>query len=219
MAYTAWSVVFGEQPTAAKWNQLGTNDAGFKDGTNIDDDAIIQRHIADNQILPAQLTSAARWWEELARVTVTSGTSSSLDTGTITAKKYLMIIEVWVPSGGSNAARLQFNGDTGSNYAFRYNSNGGAESSSVSQTALASGSANSGTIGYAISDFINISNKEKLGNSRETVSLAAGAGTNPDRYELARKWANTSAQITRVVMTSSANTFGVGTELIVLGHD
>lgn len=29
MAYTAWSVVFGEQPSAAKWNQLGSNDAHF----------------------------------------------------------------------------------------------------------------------------------------------------------------------------------------------
>lgn len=47
MAYTAWSVVYGEQPTAAKWNQLGTNDAGFKDGTNIDNLAILNRHIAD----------------------------------------------------------------------------------------------------------------------------------------------------------------------------
>ena len=46
MAYTAWSVVFGEQPTAAKWNQLGENDAGFRDGTNIDDDVIIARHIS-----------------------------------------------------------------------------------------------------------------------------------------------------------------------------
>lgn len=35
MAYTAWSVVFGEQPTAAKWNQLGTNDAGLRDGSNM----------------------------------------------------------------------------------------------------------------------------------------------------------------------------------------
>lgn len=40
MAYTAWSVVFGEQPSAAKWNILGTNDAGFKDGSNIDPSAI-----------------------------------------------------------------------------------------------------------------------------------------------------------------------------------
>lgn len=46
MAYTAWSVVYGEQPTAAKWNQLGTNDAGFKDGTNIDAGAINNTHIA-----------------------------------------------------------------------------------------------------------------------------------------------------------------------------
>ena len=50
MAYTAWSVVYGEQPTAAKWNQLGTNDAGFKDGTNIDNDAIINRHIGDDAV-------------------------------------------------------------------------------------------------------------------------------------------------------------------------
>lgn len=35
MAYVAWSVVFGEQPSAAKWNILGTNDASFNDGTGI----------------------------------------------------------------------------------------------------------------------------------------------------------------------------------------
>lgn len=29
MAYAAWSVVFGEQPSAAKWNILGTNDSTF----------------------------------------------------------------------------------------------------------------------------------------------------------------------------------------------
>lgn len=33
MAYAAWSVVAGEQPTAAKWNILGTNDASFNDGS------------------------------------------------------------------------------------------------------------------------------------------------------------------------------------------
>lgn len=40
MAYTSWSVVFGEQPSAAKWNILGTNDASFNDGTGIADGAI-----------------------------------------------------------------------------------------------------------------------------------------------------------------------------------
>lgn len=33
--YQSWSVVFGEQPSAAKWNILGTNDASFNDGTGI----------------------------------------------------------------------------------------------------------------------------------------------------------------------------------------
>lgn len=50
MAYTAWSVVFGEQPTAAKWNQLGANDAGFKDGTNIDALAITNAKLANSAI-------------------------------------------------------------------------------------------------------------------------------------------------------------------------
>lgn len=40
MAYAAWSVVFGEQPSASKWNILGTNDASFNDGTGIASSAI-----------------------------------------------------------------------------------------------------------------------------------------------------------------------------------
>lgn len=35
MGYVLWSVVFGETPSAAKWNILGTNDASFNDGTGI----------------------------------------------------------------------------------------------------------------------------------------------------------------------------------------
>lgn len=35
MAYAAFSVVFGEQPSASKWNILGTNDASFNNGSGI----------------------------------------------------------------------------------------------------------------------------------------------------------------------------------------
>lgn len=45
MAYASWSVVFGEQPSAAKWNVLGTNDASFNDGTGIADGAIKPEHV------------------------------------------------------------------------------------------------------------------------------------------------------------------------------
>lgn len=40
MSYAAFNVVFGEQPSAAKWNILGTNDASFNDGTGIGTGAI-----------------------------------------------------------------------------------------------------------------------------------------------------------------------------------
>lgn len=40
MAYTSWSVVFGEQPSASKWNILGTNDASFNDGSGIAEGAV-----------------------------------------------------------------------------------------------------------------------------------------------------------------------------------
>lgn len=50
MGYQVWSVVFGEQPSASKWNILGTNDASFNDGTGIGDNAIINRHLGDDAV-------------------------------------------------------------------------------------------------------------------------------------------------------------------------
>lgn len=35
MAYAAFSVVFGETPSASKWNILGTNDAAFNSGGGV----------------------------------------------------------------------------------------------------------------------------------------------------------------------------------------
>lgn len=80
MAYTAWSVVFGEQPTAAKWNQLGANDAGFKDGTNIDDDAILARHLANQIVAPANLNLDGKYGEVLTAQATTSSTFTNLAT-------------------------------------------------------------------------------------------------------------------------------------------
>ncbi len=77
MAYTAWSVVFGEQPTAAKWNQLGANDAGFKDGTNIDDNAIIARHIINGGVTAAKMG-------KMVACRVTKSSAQSIPNGTQT---------------------------------------------------------------------------------------------------------------------------------------
>ena len=58
MSYAGWSVVYGEQPSATKWNILGTNDASFNDGTGIADDKVIARHLADNAVETAAIKDA-----------------------------------------------------------------------------------------------------------------------------------------------------------------
>ena len=55
MAYQAWSVVFGEQPSASKWNILGTNDASFNDGSGLADNAIVNRHITTANLHAAKI--------------------------------------------------------------------------------------------------------------------------------------------------------------------
>lgn len=85
MAYTFWSVVFGEQPSASKWNILGTNDAGFRDGTNF---------ALNNNVIPANAlaTNAIT----LGYAEVTTGQNF---TGTIVDATGLSIT-VTVPAGG-----------------------------------------------------------------------------------------------------------------------
>lgn len=121
MSYTAWSVVFGEQPTAAKWNQLGSNDAGFKDGTNIDDDAIIQRHLAAQAVGAAErkeVVKAGRFTETAngnLAVTGVGFTPKALlvfpcDTDHVSASVANMSIGI---SDGSSASSIGFRAQEG----------------------------------------------------------------------------------------------------------
>lgn len=59
MAYAAWSVVAGEQPTAAKWNILGTNDASFNDGTGIGTGAIVTAALGTASVTASKLATGA----------------------------------------------------------------------------------------------------------------------------------------------------------------
>jgi hypothetical protein len=64
MAYTPWSVIFGEQPTAAKWNELGANDASFNDGSGMAMDRCVLKRTAVQSINDATLTTIA-WDDEI----------------------------------------------------------------------------------------------------------------------------------------------------------
>lgn len=79
MAYTAWSVSFGEQPSAAKWNILGTNDASFNNGTGIAVSAI-----TPEKLLTGTGTSWA--WTSYTPTWTASSVNPAIGNGTITGR-------------------------------------------------------------------------------------------------------------------------------------
>lgn len=216
MAYNAWSVVFGEQPTAAKWNQLGTNDAGFRDGTNIQDDAIDSRHITDGAIDFVHLGTDIAGFQLLADVTLGAG-SDTLSSGTFTARKFLKFFAEMIPSG-SVTTQLRLNNDSGNNYGFRYTIDNGVGSGSDATNNVGNFSG-SGTQNHVVTGeiFNNATGRPKMG--RATVLDNNGA-TRPNYVEFYFGWNNTSAQITRIdFINTNTGDIATGSRIVVMGRD
>lgn len=215
MAYTAWSVVFGEQPTAAKWNQLGANDAGFRDGTNIDDGAIVARHFADGAIPFSKLDDV--WYEELGRAEIAApATSISVS---FAARKNLRVI--FRPTGfqSSSSVTMRFNNISSAQYSWSRNSFSTSPVSSDTQgTSDNSISLVSNTLapGFYEMDIRNAATAEKMGIGFQMRSTT-GAASSIVRDQTAFKWVNV-AQITRIDIILTGN-MDIGSEIIVLGHD
>ena len=157
-------------------------------------------------------------WERLAHAELGSD-GDTFDTGTFTAKKNMRII-VWTKgTAGGTYQTLRFNDDTGSNYARRRSEAGGSDATVTSadhwQTSD-SDIANAG--GYTVTDITNVSDKEKIGITHSVMGSSSGAGTAPDRDEFVNKWANTSAQITKIqVLNNGSGNFVAGSWITVLG--
>lgn len=218
MAYQVWSVVFGEQPSASKWNILGTNDAGFNDGTAIGDNAILQRHLSDGIVSNAEMKSDTFLYEKLADVTLGSA-GDSLSSGTFTARKYLKFI-AFILNSGTVTTQLRFNNDSGNNYSFRYTIDNGVGSSGTSSNNVGNFSGSGNDPHTIIGEMANLTATQKLGFVK-TVSGSTNPATAPSYVEFYVKWANTSVQITRIDIfnTGVGADLAIGSRLIVLGHD
>jgi hypothetical protein len=149
-------------------------------------------------------THTTNFWEELASVELGSA-SSTLDSGTFTAKKYLWV-QAYINATTVDTG-LTFNSDTGTNYARRWSDNGGTDGTATSGNHIQVDRGNS-------TQFLNIfivnnSANEKLGMYHTGTQNTAGAGNAPARRELVFKWANTSSQITSMIFTKR----GSGTDL------
>lgn len=70
--YTAITFIANEQPTTAKWNLIGSNDASFNTGDGFEDGIIINRHL-DTDVVKQDNIDFADW---PAIVTGTSGSTT-----------------------------------------------------------------------------------------------------------------------------------------------
>ena len=163
--------------------------------------------------------SGTNFWQELANVELSSA-GDTLDTSTITAKKYLWI-QAFIPEGAGHHGYIYFNNDTGANYARRGSINGGSDITGAPDDEI-NWSHDTNSAKYLNMFVINKSDKEKLCIAEYMDYGSSGAGTAPNRIEWVYKWANTSAQITSVKLynnQASSNDFPIGTTLKVWGSD
>ena len=194
-----------EQPTLAKWNILGTNDAYFNTqvGANF-----------------SSGTTSTVWWEELGRTTLGSA-GDTLACSSFAARKYLRVMWSITSTGGTINERPTFNGDSGSNYANMSFTNWATYANSVSQTffPVVGAAANVGEhTGFM--EITNISAQRKLIHSQMWDDNGASAASSSNSMQSYGKWDNVSAQITTISFANAGTgDFAIGSEVIVLGHD
>ena len=161
-------------------------------------------------------THTDNFWEELVSDEA-SGSVASLESGTISAKRYLWIQCYISGTSASTFCETLFNNDTGSNYASRGNQNGGTDFTRTSQSDLNMFESYSNTTGAFLNAFIiNNSSNEKLGISHSVREGTSGAGNAPERDEVVFKWTNTSSQITDISFTPQSGTINSGSFMKVV---
>ncbi len=144
-------------------------------------------------------THTTNFWEELASIDTT--TSSDMDTGTFTAKKYLWV-QLFIEASGGIIYDARFNGDSGSNYAYRKSTNGGADGTTTSDSVMFSNHGFGSHPHFENWFIINNASNEKLVIVNSMSQGSAGAGNAPNRQEKVGKWANTSDQITQITINN-----------------
>ena len=169
-------------------------------------------------------THTTNFWEELADVNA-SASSTSINTGTFTAKKYLWI-QAYVNATGADITGINatVNSDTDTNYAIRVSNNGGADGTILSNDGLVlfvGGNLPQNQGGFVNMFVINNSANEKLFTGVGMKSNTVGAGNAPDRREFAQKWVTTGSQITsfQINRVTGTGTFDTTSFIKVWGSD
>ena len=161
-------------------------------------------------------------WKELTRSAAISTETHTITTPTFAAKDNLKIIIYGAGADNSGVRpRIQFNSDTGTNYAYRGYNNGSSDTATNANFIYISESDVDQAM-ISVLDITNTASKEKMVTGHTTRTSNSSSGTAPQRWETAGKWANTSDQITSISLVAYSTTaqgFSAGWEIVVLGCD
>lgn len=161
-------------------------------------------------------------WKELARTTLASPNANIDVTGLANKRYYMLLCSLLGAGAPYNGFWRTGNGsfDLGSNYAERRSTNGAADITNVNRAFIPWITGNANVPKFGVSYWSNLSAKEKLVITHGMMRGSSGAGNAPTRDEVVGKWVNTANPLDRIrVTTITANTFNVGSELVVLGWD
>jgi hypothetical protein len=156
-------------------------------------------------------------WDRLATASLGADTAS-LNSGTFTAKKCLMVY-IYCPGGdGSTILRVQVNADTGGNYQFRRELNG-AQSTGTGETSMVlNGGASSDDPQHTIMHIHNNS-ASAIKLFQCSQALTTGGTVAPEMNFSNHVWNNTAAQVTSIQCIASTGNLRAGTEIHVFGSD
>ena len=141
-------------------------------------------------------------WAKNGTPDTTTGTGDLMTITDLTAYTHNFFISHTLASGQTEPL-ITFNNDTGSNYAYRYSSDGGTDSTQTSGANVFTHTASNTTDNFWFMHCINISAEEKLFVMWSIGANTAGAANAPTRREFACKWVNTSTQITEIDATNN----------------
>jgi hypothetical protein len=156
-------------------------------------------------------------WTQLALVAL-AGANAKIDSGVFAAQKALMFRIHALTGRGIGNIEIQFNGDSGANYAYVYLDNTATPGTATGTTfilALPGASANQADIEGTISSYDSAS--EKLVLILSALMNGAGAGNAPIGYTVWGKWANTTSLITSIQAISNVGTLPIGSTIEVWG--
>lgn len=160
-------------------------------------------------------------WGKLGSTTLGSSASTMTASGTSSVFNNIIYNTIAASSSTSNLRLGNGSADSGSNYAVRYNTNGGTDGSggSADRIYAAPVSVLTGEQEFVVAYACNKAGEEKLVMLWDIASEASGAGNAPARREVVGKWANTSVQFDNVQSYTNSGTYATDSNVTVLGSE